>query len=72
MVSAVAPGAAFVVSERRAAVPLLPTGLRHRHFASAAVGAADAAWPFHECFVVVTLAFALAIVPARGMKQRGR
>jgi MFS transporter, DHA2 family, multidrug resistance protein len=39
---------------------------------SAAIGAADAARPFHECFVVVTLAFALAIVPALGMKQRGR
>jgi formate-dependent nitrite reductase membrane component NrfD len=39
---------------------------------SAANGAADAARPFHECFVVVTLAFALAIVPAWGMRQRGR
>jgi EmrB/QacA subfamily drug resistance transporter len=39
---------------------------------TAAIGASDAARPFHECFVVVTLAFALAIIPARGMRQRGR
>ena len=34
------------------------------------VGAADPARPFHECFAIVTLAFALAIVPARAIRRR--
>jgi EmrB/QacA subfamily drug resistance transporter len=37
-----------------------------------AVGAADAARPFHECFAIVTLAFALAIVPAGFIRKHGR
>ena len=37
---------------------------------SAALGAADAARPFHECFAIVTLAFALAIVPAWFIRRR--
>ena len=34
------------------------------------VGVADPARPFHECFAIVTLAFALAIVPARAIRRR--
>jgi EmrB/QacA subfamily drug resistance transporter len=37
-----------------------------------AVGAADAARPVHECFAIVTLAFALAIVPAGFIRKHGR
>ena len=37
-----------------------------------AVGASDAARPFHECFAIVTLAFALAIVPAGFIRKHGR
>jgi len=37
---------------------------------SAAIGPADPARPFHECFAIVTLAFVLAIVPA--LRLRGR
>lgn len=37
---------------------------------SGAVGAAHPARPFHECLVIVTLAFALAIVPARATRRR--
>jgi EmrB/QacA subfamily drug resistance transporter len=37
---------------------------------SGAVGAVDAARPFHECFAIVTLAFALAIVPAWATRRR--
>jgi MFS family permease len=37
---------------------------------SAAVGAVDPARPFHECFAIVTLAFALAIVPAWATRRR--
>ena len=37
---------------------------------SAELGAADAARPFHECFAIVTLAFALAIVPAWFIRRR--
>ena len=39
---------------------------------SATVGLADAARPFHECFAIVTLAFALAIVPAWSIRKYGR
>ena len=39
---------------------------------SATVGLADAARPFHECFAIVTLAFALAIVPAWSIRKHGR
>lgn len=39
---------------------------------SAAPGLVDAARPFHECFAIVTLAFALAIVPARSVRKQGR
>jgi DHA2 family multidrug resistance protein len=39
---------------------------------SAAIGAADAARPFHECFAIVTLAFALALVPAWSIRKYGR
>jgi MFS transporter, DHA2 family, multidrug resistance protein len=39
---------------------------------SAALGASDAARPFHECFAIVTLAFALAIVPAWAIRKHGR
>jgi predicted MFS family arabinose efflux permease len=38
----------------------------------AAIGPADAARPFHECFAIVTLAFALAIVPAWFIRKHGR
>jgi EmrB/QacA subfamily drug resistance transporter len=36
------------------------------------VGAANPAQPFHECFAIVTLAFALAIVPAWFIRKHGR
>ena len=39
---------------------------------SGAPGLADAARPFHECFAIVTLAFALAIVPAWFIRKQGR
>ena len=39
---------------------------------SATVGATDAARPFHECFAIVTLAFAAAIVPAWSIRKHGR
>jgi MFS transporter, DHA2 family, multidrug resistance protein len=39
---------------------------------SAAIGPADPARPFHECFAVVTLAFALAIVPAWFIRKHRR
>jgi len=39
---------------------------------AAATGAANAARPFHECFAIVTLAFALAIVPAWFIRKHGR
>ncbi len=39
---------------------------------TAAIGDIDAARPFHECFTVVTLAFALAIVPAWFIRKHGR
>jgi hypothetical protein len=39
---------------------------------SGTVGAADAARPFHECFAIVTLAFALAIFPAWSIRKHGR
>ena len=39
---------------------------------SATVGLADAARTFHECFAIVTLAFALAIVPAWSIRKYGR
>ncbi|HEX6137839.1 MAG TPA: DHA2 family efflux MFS transporter permease subunit [Casimicrobiaceae bacterium] len=35
-----------------------------------AVGQTDPARPFHECFAIVTLAFALAIVPAWAIRRR--
>ena len=35
-----------------------------------AIGPADPARPFHECFAIVTLAFALAIVPAWSIRKR--
>ena len=35
------------------------------------VGAANPAKPFHECFVIVTLAFAFAIVPAWFIRPEG-
>jgi EmrB/QacA subfamily drug resistance transporter len=38
----------------------------------ATVGTADPARPFHECFAIVTLAFALAIVPAWFIRKHGR
>jgi len=38
----------------------------------AAIGPADAARPFHECFAIVTLAFGLAIVPAWFIRTNGR
>jgi EmrB/QacA subfamily drug resistance transporter len=34
-----------------------------------ALGPADPAGPFHECFAIVTLAFALAIIPARFIRK---
>ena len=34
------------------------------------IGPADPAKPFHECFAIVTLAFALAIVPAWSIRRR--
>ena len=37
---------------------------------SGTVGAADPARPFHECFAIVTLAFALAIIPAWATRRR--
>ena len=37
---------------------------------SGALGPLEPARPFHECFVVVTLAFALAIVPAWSIRRR--
>jgi EmrB/QacA subfamily drug resistance transporter len=39
---------------------------------SVAVGISSPARPFHECFVIVTLAFALAIVPAWFIRQDRR
>jgi len=39
---------------------------------AAALGATDAARPFHECFAIVTLAFALALVPAWFIRKHGR
>jgi len=39
---------------------------------SSVPGLVDAARPFHECFAIVTLAFALAIVPARSIRRPGR
>lgn len=39
---------------------------------SSAPGLADSARPFHECFAIVTLAFALAIIPARSIRRQGR
>jgi MFS transporter, DHA2 family, multidrug resistance protein len=39
---------------------------------SAAIGSADAARPFHECFAIVTLAFTLAIIPAWFIRRPGR
>jgi MFS transporter, DHA2 family, multidrug resistance protein len=39
---------------------------------SAAPGLVDPARPFHECFAIVTLAFALAIIPARSIRKQGR
>jgi MFS family permease len=37
---------------------------------SAMVGPGDPARPFHECFAIVTLAFALAIIPAWSIRSR--
>ena len=39
---------------------------------AAAVGATNPARPFHECFAIVTLAFALALVPAWFIRKHGR
>jgi MFS family permease len=39
---------------------------------SAVLGPTDAARPFHECFAIVTLTFALAIVPAWSIRKHGR
>jgi len=39
---------------------------------SSAPGLADTARPFHECFAIVTLAFALAIIPAWSIRRQGR
>ena len=39
---------------------------------AAAFGATNAARPFHECFAIVTLAFALALVPAWFIRKHGR
>ena len=36
---------------------------------SAVAGPGDPARPFHECFAIVTLAFALAIIPARSIRR---
>ncbi len=36
------------------------------------LGTADAAQAFHECFAIVTLAFALAIVPAWSIRSHRR
>jgi MFS family permease len=52
-----------------AGVNLLAVVLEWR---SATVGATDAARPFHECFAIVTLAFAAAIVPAWSIRKHGR
>jgi MFS transporter, DHA2 family, multidrug resistance protein len=39
---------------------------------SSVPGLVDTARPFHECFAIVTLAFALAIIPARAIRRQGR
>ena len=39
---------------------------------SSAPGLVDTARPFHECFAIVTLAFALAIIPAWSIRRQGR
>jgi MFS transporter, DHA2 family, multidrug resistance protein len=39
---------------------------------SSVPGLVDTARPFHECFAIVTLAFALAIIPARATRRQGR
>ena len=52
-----------------AGVNLLAVVLEWR---SGAPGMTDPARPFHECFVIVTLAFALAIVPAWFIRTHGR
>lgn len=39
---------------------------------SSVPGLVDAARPFHECFAIVTLAFALAIIPAWSIRRQGR
>lgn len=39
---------------------------------STAAGLSDPGRPFHECFAIVTLAFALAIVPACHIRKKGR
>jgi hypothetical protein len=39
---------------------------------TATLGAVDPAGPFHECFAIVTLAFALALIPARSIRKHRR
>ncbi len=52
-----------------AGVNLLAVVLEWR---SDAFGASDPARPFHECFAIVTLAFAAAIIPAWSIRKHGR